>query len=136
MPIAQRVGMDTSVCDISTRWTLDATLATMVISMRHEWHGVTPKNWRSPSFYIISGYRTPEHNAEVGGAPNSCHAQCPSRAVDLRMGGIEGVETPELWALLGGIWKLMGGRWGGDFGTGGLGINQREMNHFDIGPCL
>lgn len=31
---------------------------------------------------VSSGYRPPEHNAKVGGAPNSCHLTC--EAVDFR----------------------------------------------------
>lgn len=31
---------------------------------------------------VTSGYRTPEHNAAIGGAKRSCHCQC--MAVDIR----------------------------------------------------
>lgn len=35
---------------------------------------------------VISGYRTPEHNAAVGGAPKSQHLQ--GRAADIRVAGM------------------------------------------------
>jgi uncharacterized protein YcbK (DUF882 family) len=37
--------------------------------------------------YILSGYRCPEHNAEVGGQPNSLHMQ--SCAADITYDGID-----------------------------------------------
>lgn len=79
-----------------------------------------------PGIYIISGQRSPAHNAEVGGAPNSFHLHCPSLAADLRVGSVAGLGSDEVWAILGGIWRLMGGRWGGTFRT-------PDPNHFDIG---
>ena len=106
----------------------------MVVDLVKQWQRVTPEGRPAPQLLIISGYRTPERNAEVGGAPNSCHIQCPARAVDLRMGNIEGLDNVELWSILGGMWRLMGGRWGGNFGSA-TEVNTREMNHFDIGPC-
>lgn len=34
--------------------------------------------------YVTSGYRSPEHNAEIGGAKNSAHCKC--QAIDFRDG--------------------------------------------------
>jgi len=79
-----------------------------------------------PGLYIISGYRTPSHNAELGGAPASFHIRCPSLAADLRVGRVAGLGSNEVWAILGGMWRLMGGRWGGGF-------DSPDPNHFDIG---
>ncbi len=36
--------------------------------------------------YIISGYRNPEHNAQVGGSPQSYHLQ--GRAADIHVPGV------------------------------------------------
>jgi len=79
-----------------------------------------------PPLFIISGYRDPKLNAEVGGVPNSLHTVCPSLAADLRVGQIPGVGSDEIWAMLGGWWRLNGGRWGGTF-------TKPDPNHFDLG---
>lgn len=44
---------------------------------------------------ILSGYRTPSHNSEVGGAKSSQHVQ--GRAADIR---IRGVETKQLYETI------------------------------------
>jgi uncharacterized protein YcbK (DUF882 family) len=41
--------------------------------------------------YVLSGYRCPDHNAEVGGQPNSLHMQ--SCAADITY---DGINVPEL----------------------------------------
>lgn len=40
------------------------------------------RGWAGIPFYITSGYRTPEKNAEVGGIENSAH--CHGLAADIR----------------------------------------------------
>jgi len=79
-----------------------------------------------PGLYIISGYRSPSHNADVGGVPGSFHTACPSLAADLRVGNVAGLGSDEVWAILGGMWRLAGGKWGGTF-------SPPDPNHFDIG---
>jgi len=79
-----------------------------------------------PGIYIVSGYRTEAHNADVGGAPDSFHLRCPSLAADLRVGSVAGLPQDELQAIIGGMWRRMGGRWGGTF-------NNPSVRHFDIG---
>ena len=79
-----------------------------------------------PGLYIISGYRSPSHNRNVGGAPNSFHTACPSLAVDGRVGRVQGLDSDEVWSILGGMWRLAGGKWGGTF-------SPPDPNHFDIG---
>jgi len=79
-----------------------------------------------PGLYVISGYRTPSHNADVGGVPNSFHTVCPSLAADLRVGSVAGLGSDEVWAILGGMWRRMGGKWGGTF-------RDPSPHHFDIG---
>jgi len=79
-----------------------------------------------PGLYIISGFRTPQHNAEVGGVEGSFHTACPALAADLRVGNVAGVGSDEVLAILGGMWRLMGGRWGGAF-------REPSPAHFDIG---
>jgi len=57
-------------------------------------------------------------------------------AVDLRVGAVQGLDSDNVWEVLGGKWKLMGwGRWGGDFSPGKdmFGVNRAEQNHFDVG---
>lgn len=48
----------------------------MLVQLRHLWGG---------PLVVLSGYRTPEHNAAVGGAPNSYHMA--GRAFDLQCSG-------------------------------------------------
>jgi len=58
-------------------------------------------------------------------------------ATDLQVGTVPtGVAARELWLLLGNQWRLLGGRWGGDFDMPPGQINEREMNHFDLGLQL
>ena len=96
----------------------------MLVRLEQQASGEMGRYW--PGLYIISGYRTPARNAEVGGAPNSFHTFCPSLAADLRVGSVQGLGSDEVWAVLGGMWRLMGGKWGGTFST-------PDLNHFDIG---
>ena len=82
---------------------------------------------RWAGLYIISGYRSPRRQAVINPAvQKSCHTVCPSLAADLRVGPVAGFDSPEIWAVLGGMWEMMGGRWGGRFD---------DPNHFDLGPC-
>lgn len=116
--------MGRDACRLANRWTLDLGLANMLVRLEEQASREFGRYW--PGLFIISGYRTPAHNADVGGAPNSFHTRCPSLAADLRVGSVAG-RLPgdhEIWAILGGIWRLMGGKWGGTFG---------DPNHFDIG---
>lgn len=87
-----------------------------------------------PGLKVISGQRTPLQNQQSGGTPDSRHLRCPSLAVDLRIGGVVGIDAPDVWGVLGGYWKLKGNRWGGDFKWEGSPLpNPREWNHFDLG---
>lgn len=128
--LASRVGDD--ACELANRWGLDATLAHRVVSMEGWAQTAFQGYW--PGLYIISGLRTLEANRAAGGAPDSRHIRCPSMAVDLRVGTVVGVESGEVWSILGGWWKLRGGRWGGDFEWSGSPLpNPMEWNHFDLG---
>lgn len=140
MPLPEVVNDETTACGISMRWTLDPKLAEMVIALaRFTRERLTPAGIRGPAIIIISGYRTPETQAGLNPTvAKSCHVKCPALAVDLRLGIIEGIDrlAPELWAILGTYWEQMGGRWGGRFGVPIGRINEDEMNHFDLGPCI
>ncbi len=73
---------------------------------------------------IISGRRSPELNAQVGGATHSWHLV--GKAFDVQ---VLGYSTNELsldwWKALGGFAEnALGLRWGGRF---------NDVNHFDLG---
>lgn len=81
-----------------------------------------------PGIYIISAQRSPRHNKDVGGAPDSLHLRCPSLAVDIRVGGVAtGDAANPILDWLGARWMTMGGRWGGLFSSG------PDRPHFDLG---
>lgn len=122
--LPSRVGADP--CQLANRWKLDPALASMLVRLEEQ-ASREFRGWLAP-LYVISGYRSPRHNADVGGAPNSFHIRCPSLAADLRIGKLSGrlPGDAEIWAILGGMWRRMGGKWGGTF-------VQPDPNHFDIG---
>jgi len=117
-------------CDLARRWILDPHLAEMLVRLEGMADSRFTTSWFTwPGTWIISGYRSPEHQAEINpDVTSSCHTVCPSLAADLRVGSLEGIESDEVWAILGGMWRLMGGRWGGTF-------TDYDPNHFDLGPC-
>ncbi len=129
MPLPTRV--DRGACAISELFALSPRLAQMLEGLdrwaQQKFRVGTMNVW--PGLYIISGQRSAATNEAVGGAPNSRHLSCPSDAVDLRVGTVIGLESNEIWAILGGKWRLMGGRWGGEFST-------PDPNHFDLGAGL
>jgi len=85
---------------------------------------------RWPGVWITSGYRTQAHQAAINpDVPNSLHTRCPSLAVDLRVGSVAGIDSPELLAMLGGWWRLRGLRWGGMF-------EVPDPIHFDMGRVI
>lgn len=114
-------------CQLSNGWKLDPSLASRLVRLEQQASEGFGRYW--PGLYIISGYRSPRHNADIGGAPQSFHTSCPSLAADLRVGSVAGLGSDEVWAILGGMWRLMGGKWGGTFRT-------PDPNHFDIGGGL
>jgi len=122
MSLPSRVGPDP--CILGQRWGLSLDLADKLVSLEAQASKRFMGFW--PGLYIISGYRSPSHNAEVGGVPGSLHTACPALAADLRVGRVAALGSDEVWAILGGIWRLMGGRWGGSF-------QSPDPNHFDLG---
>lgn len=121
--------MGSDPCALADRWTLDPTLAGMLVRLQErvrEEFRRAGSPYPFPDIYVISGFRTPAHNADVGGVPNSLHTRCPSMAVDIRVGSVAGLQNNEILAILGGIWRLMGGRWGGSF-------RDPDPPHFDLG---
>jgi hypothetical protein len=48
--------------------------------------------------FITSGYRTPEHNAKIGGAHNSCHLT--AKAADIKIPGMSPKEVKNLIEML------------------------------------
>jgi len=129
MSLPSRVPNDPA--DWSPTWGLECALEDKLSQMQRWWTslrtGLTVSGFkRFPPFYIVGGHRTAARNREVGGAPDSRHMGCLSSAADLRVGNVPGLDSPELWAILGGWWRLHGGRWGGTFST-------PDDNHFDLG---
>lgn len=130
--LAEPVGDDD--CSLARRWVLEPGLAAMLVAME----GLTRRQFaaagvRWPGLWIISGYRSPADQARVNPAlKNSLHVRCPSLAVDLRVGQVAGMSTPEIWRSLGNVWRAMGGRWGGDF-KDSQGLPAPDVNHFDLG---
>lgn len=74
---------------------------------------------------IISGLRSADVNAQVGGAPNSLHLQ--GRAFDVQVAGYMVHDLPPSWWAAVGSWaeNNLGLRWGGRFST-------PDLNHFDL----
>jgi len=125
MSLPSRVGTD--ACEIERSWYVAPFLARNLVRMKaHFDRAFRPTGFPFPDIWIISGSRSPEHNREVGGAPDSRHLRCPAEAVDLRIGNIQGLDSLQVWQMLGGWWELNGGRWGGRFST-------PDPNHFDLG---
>ncbi len=123
---SSRLGEDG--CLLSRRWTLDPTLADMLISLDGQTRRLfSAEGFRWPGLFIISGFRSGGVQAVINPlAPKSLHTRCPSLAADLRVGDLPAsITTPEIWAVLGTLWRRMGGRWGGDF-------SPPDYNHFDL----
>jgi len=72
---------------------------------------------------IISGLRSADLNASVGGAANSLHLQ--GRAFDVQVAGYMVHDLPASWWAAVGVWaeSNLGLRWGGRF---------NDPNHFDL----
>jgi hypothetical protein len=124
-------------CSLSARWTLDPSLARMLVQLeelaRREF---SSEGLRWPGLFIISGYRSPSLQALVNpNAPGSLHTRCPSLAADLRVGDLAARATPSpVWELLGGIWMSLGGQWGGLFepDPDSVWYPLADLNHFDL----
>jgi hypothetical protein len=69
--------------------------------------------------YIVSGYRTPQHNAAVGGSPKSQHLE--ANAVDMVVEGLRPIQVYNV------IKQLMET---GDITPGGLGLYATHV-HYD-----
>lgn len=74
--------------------------------------------------YINSGYRSPEHNRKIGGAPNSFHVK--GQAADIRP---TRYKDSEKWARALGRLKIIANR----RCTGGVGFYPTFV-HVDLGP--
>lgn len=127
MSLPSRVGTD--ACTIEVGWDLQPRLATMLVRMEEHFKAAFRRSGIPipfPDLWIISGFRTEHHNREIGGAPDSRHIRCPAEAADLRVGSVKGLNSLQIWQMLGGWWELNGGRWGGRF-------KKPDPNHFDLG---
>ncbi len=72
---------------------------------------------------IISGLRSADQNAAVGGAAHSLHLS--GRAFDVQVAGYMVHDLPQSWWAAVGAWaeNNLGLRWGGRFA---------DLNHFDL----
>jgi len=123
--LPSRIGTDE--CALARRWKLQPALASKLVALSNQWKREIEKGGLgAPDLYVVSGYRTLDHNREIGGAEDSRHIRCPSEAVDLRVGNVVGIDNLQVWQILGGMWRLRGGRWGGTFA-------DPDPNHFDLG---
>lgn len=69
----------------------------------------------------------PELNPSEPPATQSLHLECPSLAVDVRVGNQPASLTdPTVWAFVGLEAEALGLRWGGRF-------DPPDWNHFDLG---
>ncbi len=124
--LSSRVGDD--ACSISRRWVLDPGLSDMLVRLQSRAAAIfSAEGLRWPGIFIISGHRTEARQAEINPTvPQSLHRECPSLAVDLRVGDTPASTTAtEIWGFLGTLWKALGGRWGGDFRP------IPDFNHFE-----
>lgn len=74
---------------------------------------------RHPELVMTSGYRDPEHNARIGGAPNSWHTR--GGGADFSIKGMTEAE------------QLAVARTAREIGLGGIGFEGDHL-HFDTGP--
>lgn len=130
-------------CRLASLWILDSHLAQMLVQMVGDLslRFAAPRLRRlsiAPTVLIISGYRSEARQAGLNpSVTRSCHVQCPSMAVDLRLGTTPGLIGDEVYSIYGVYWQTLGGRWGGNFSHDGPEmINPAEKFHFDLGPCL
>jgi len=72
---------------------------------------------------VVSGYRSPEHNAAVGGAAHSQHME--GRAADIRVEGMAPSDVHKIVLFLLGAGKLTA--------LGGLGVYPNWI-HVDVRP--
>ena len=134
VPLPQRVS-SSDVCSISRRWAIRADVALALVELdrwaESEIARASSGRLRWPGLWIISGHRSPSLQNQLNpAAPRSLHTDCPSLAVDVRVGNQPAsLTSPEVWAWLGNRWKFRnpGWRWGGDF------RNNYDPNHFDNG---
>jgi zinc D-Ala-D-Ala carboxypeptidase len=81
---------------VSLRYFSDAEVADIAPTLadRLDW----ARSVAGVPFQITSGYRSPEHNAHVGGVPNSEHTDYPATGVDIRARS-----SAERYAILKGL---------------------------------
>lgn len=116
------------LCRFAWKWRISLELARRLVAMA--------KSWAQP-LSIVSGYRTPEEQAdlETEGRPTapyelSTHGACPATGADLR---ITFEATDHVKALFGQSVVWAGMRWGGGSPVNDAGI-PLDWNHVDLGP--
>jgi len=128
MPLRSERVSGSDACSLSRRWILDPGLADMLLRLESRAAAIfSAEGLRWPGIFVISGHRSAVTQARVNPTvPQSLHTQCPSLAVDLRVGNTPASTTAqEVWGFLGTLWKALGGRWGGDFRP------DPDFNHFE-----
>lgn len=119
-----------AVCSFSQKWTISFELGKRLFKMQQE----SPYGLR-----IISGYRTPEQQAQLRqeGRPaadddKSTHLSCPATGADLDFLGLHPTDTLKaqfgMYAQLAGLRVGGGGPVNPDTGV------PLDWNHVDLGP--
>lgn len=128
--LAQPLNPETDPCQLATRWKISLQLARRLVRMASE-----PDLPFGLS--IISGYRTPERQAEVGTLPAcssgrrpcSTHTTCPATGADIWPSV---AVTNAVKAHFGRAAVYAGLRWGGGSPLDGDGF-PTDWNHVDLG---
>ncbi len=123
---------DLDVCSWARRWTVREDVMRKVLLAAQQFERETGRR-----VSIISGYRTPQKQAELKrqGRPaadpsKSTHLSCPATGVDVSLGF---APTRAMRATWGRIASDLGLRWGGGSPVDSGGIPE-DWNHVDVGP--
>ena len=92
--ITPHLRLDEVACHDGTPYPRD-WIETRLVPLAQEFEAIRTACGDRP-IPILSGYRTPEHNARVGGARHSQHIE--GRALDLGMP--EGIDLEEFWRIV------------------------------------
>lgn len=132
MPERETLGLQSDICELSTRWMVAESTMERVIASAIDYEAETA----SP-VTLISGWRTRREQRSLGragrpAAPDdlSTHRSCPATGVDVSLGLAPTRIQKAIW---GRIATLNGLRWGGGGAVDDGGI-PFDWGHVDRGP--